>query len=54
MLWTLAVIFFILWVLGLVHVFAIGPWMWLFLVIAAICLIAQVASGRRATPPPAA
>jgi len=53
MLWTLAVIFFVLWVLGLVHVFAIGAWMWLFLVIAAICLIAQVASGRRAAPPAA-
>jgi len=51
MLWTLFVIFLILWVLGLVHVFAIGAWIWLFLVIAAICLIAQVASGRRTTPP---
>jgi hypothetical protein len=54
MLWTLAVIFFILWVLGLVHVFAIGAWIWLFFVIWVICLIARLASGRRAAPPPAA
>lgn len=54
MLWTVAVIFFILWVLGLVHVVAIGAWIWLFFVIWVISLIAQLASGRRSVPPPTA
>jgi hypothetical protein len=56
MLWTLAVIFFILWILGLVKVFAIGAWLWLFFAIWVISLIVQVAmrGGGRVTPPPAA
>ncbi len=54
MLWTIAVIFFILWVLGLIHVFAIGAWIWLFFVIWVVSLIARLASGRRSVPPPAA
>ena len=54
MLWTLAVIFFILWVLGLVHVFAIGAWIWLFFVIWVVSVIVRLVSGRRVTPPPAA
>ncbi len=50
MLWTLAVIFFILWVLGLAHVFAIGAWIWLFFAIWVILLIAQLATSRLRTP----
>jgi hypothetical protein len=53
MLWTLAVIFFVLWILGLVGVYAIGAWIWLFFAIWIISLIAQLSSGRgRGTPPP--
>ena len=47
MLWTLAVIFFILWILGLVGVYAIGAWIWLFFAIWIISLIAQFAGGGR-------
>ena len=53
MLWTLAIIFFVLWVLGLVHMYAIGAWIWLFFAIWVISLIAQLAvGGRRNTPTP--
>lgn len=55
MLWTIAVIFFILWVLGLVHVFSIGAWLWLFLAIWVVSVVAQLATGRRrGVPPPSA
>lgn len=51
MLWTLAVVFFVLWVLGLIGVFAIGAWIWLFFAIWIISLIAQLAGGRGRTTP---
>ncbi len=47
MLWTLFVIFLILWILGLANVYTIGAWLWLFFVIALIALIVQLATGRR-------
>jgi hypothetical protein len=51
MLWTLAVIFFILWIVGLAGAYAIGAWIWLFFAIWIISLIAQLAgAGRRRTP----
>lgn len=44
-------VFFILWILGLVGVYAIGAWIWLFFAIWIISLIAQMAAGRgRGTP----
>jgi hypothetical protein len=46
MLWTLAGIFFVLWILGLVGVYAIGAWVWLFFAIWIISLIAQLSSGH--------
>lgn len=50
MLWTLAVIFFILWIVGLAGAYAIGAWIWLFFAIWIISLIAQLAgAGRRRT-----
>ncbi|HET9743308.1 MAG TPA: hypothetical protein VFQ00_11210 [Terriglobales bacterium] len=52
MLWTLAVIFFILWILGLVGVYAIGAWIWLFFAIWIISLIAQFTGGRRTPTAP--
>ncbi len=53
MLWTLFVIFLILWILGLANAFAIGAWIWIFFVIAIISLIAQL-TWRRSTAPPRA
>ena len=50
MLWTLFVIFLILWVLGLANVYTIGAFVWLFLVAALITLVLQLVSGRRAGP----
>jgi hypothetical protein len=50
MLWTLAVIFFILWVLGLVGAYSIGAWIWLFCAIWIISLIAQFAGAGRRRP----
>ena len=51
MLWTLAIIFFVLWVLGVVGVYSIGAWIWLFCAIWIISLIAQLATGHgRGTP----
>ncbi len=51
MLWTLAVVFFILWVLGLLHVYSIGAWVWLFFVVWIVCLVARLAGGRSPAPP---
>ncbi len=51
MLWFLVVAFLILWILGLANVYAIGAWLWLFLVLAVIALIVQLATGRRTIPP---
>jgi hypothetical protein len=46
MLWTIIVILLVLWLLGLVANF--GSIVWLLLVIAAIVLVFQLLSGRRA------
>jgi len=46
MLWTIFVVFLVLWILGLAKVFAIGAWIWLFLVIWIVSLLAQLARGR--------
>jgi hypothetical protein len=54
MLWTVFVVFAILWILGLANVIAIGAWTWLFFVIAIIALIAGFTAGRRAGTRPAA
>ncbi len=47
MLWTIIVILLVLWLLGLLTN-AVGGLIWLLLVIAAIVLIFQLISGRRA------
>jgi hypothetical protein len=47
MLWTIVVILLILWLLGLIGQVG-GSLIWLLLVIAAIVLIYQLLSGRRA------
>ncbi|MGH9571056.1 MAG: lmo0937 family membrane protein [Candidatus Angelobacter sp.] len=53
MLWGISVVFFILWILGLASVVAVGAWIWLFFVIWIVALIAQMATrhSRRPAPP---
>ncbi|HEY0161175.1 MAG TPA: lmo0937 family membrane protein [Edaphobacter sp.] len=48
MLWTITVILFILWVLGLVSSYTLGGWIHILLVLAIIVLIFNLLSGRRA------
>jgi hypothetical protein len=48
MLWTIFVILLVLWLLGLVGGYAFGGFVHLLLVVAAIVLIFQLVSGRRA------
>jgi len=48
MLWTIAVILLILWVLGLVTSYTIGGFIHILLVIAIIVLIIGFITGRRA------
>jgi hypothetical protein len=48
MLWTITIILFILWVLGLVSSYTLGGWIHILLVLAIIVLIFNLMSGRRA------
>ncbi len=48
MLFTLAIILFVLWALGLLGGYALGGLIHLFLVVALIVLVVQFLSGRRA------
>jgi Family of unknown function (DUF5670) len=48
MLWTITIILFILWVLGLVSSYTLGGWIHILLVLALIVLIFNLLSGRRA------
>ncbi|RXH57016.1 lmo0937 family membrane protein [Granulicella sibirica] len=48
MLWTITIILFILWILGLVSSYTLGGWIHLLLVLAIIVLIFNLLSGRRA------
>ncbi|HJU47810.1 MAG TPA: lmo0937 family membrane protein [Gaiellaceae bacterium] len=47
MLWTIIVILLVLWLLGLVTN-VVGPIIWILLVVAAIVLVYQLITGRRA------
>jgi cation transporter-like permease len=47
MLWTITVILFILWLLGVVSGYTLGSWIHVLLVIAIIVLIFNLLSGRR-------
>jgi hypothetical protein len=47
MLWTITIILFILWVLGLVSSYTLGGWIHILLVLALIVLIFNLMSGRR-------
>jgi uncharacterized protein DUF5670 len=49
-LYTIAVILLILWLLGMVSGYAIGAFIHVLLVIAIVLFIVQLISGRRAVP----
>jgi hypothetical protein len=48
MLWTITIILFILWLVGLVSSYTLGGWIHILLVLAVIVLIFNLLSGRRA------
>ena len=48
MLWTITIVLFILWVVGLVSSYTMGGWIHILLVLAIIVLIFNLMSGRRA------
>jgi hypothetical protein len=47
MLWTITIVLFILWLLGLVSSYTMGGWIHILLVLAVIVLIFNLLSGRR-------
>ena len=47
MLWTIAVILIILWLLGIVTGYTLGNFIYLLLVIALVVIVFQLISGRR-------
>ncbi len=48
MLWTITIILFVLWLIGMVSSYTLGGWLHLLLVLAVIVLIFNLATGRRA------
>jgi len=48
MLWTITIILFLLWIVGLVSGAALGAWIHILLVLAIIVLIFNLLQGRRA------
>jgi hypothetical protein len=48
MLWTITIVLFILWIVGLVSSYTMGGWIHILLVLAIIVLIFNLLSGRRA------
>jgi Family of unknown function (DUF5670) len=47
MLWTIAVILIILWLLGFVSSYTLGGFIYILLVVAIILILVQLISGRR-------
>lgn len=48
MLWTIAVILFVLWLLGLVSSYTMGGFIHILLVLAVVVILVNVIQGRRA------
>ena len=48
MLWTITIVLFILWLVGLVSSYTMGGFIHLLLVLAVIALVFQLITGRRA------
>jgi hypothetical protein len=51
MLFTLAIILFILWLVGLISSYTLGGWLHILLVLAIIAVIVQLIMPRRGPPP---
>jgi len=47
MLWTISIILFVLWLLGLVSSYTLGGWIHILLVFAIILVLVRVISGRK-------
>lgn len=47
MLWTITVVLFILWLVGMVSSYTLGGWIHILLVLAIIMIIFNLLSGRR-------
>ena len=47
MLWTITIVLFVLWLLGIVSGYTLGNWIHVLLVLAVIILIFNLLSGRR-------
>lgn len=47
MLWTIAVILFVLWILGFITSTAFGGWIHILLVIAIVVIVIQLLQGRK-------
>jgi Family of unknown function (DUF5670) len=48
MLWTIFVILFVMWLLGMVSSYTLGGFIHILLVLALVALVIQLVSGRRA------
>lgn len=49
MLWTIAAIFLVLWLLGIVSAYTLGGLIHILLVIAIVILLVRIITGRRST-----
>ena len=47
MLWTITIVLFVLWLVGMVSSYTLGGWIHILLVLAVIALIFNLLSGRR-------
>jgi len=52
MLLTLAVILFVLWLVGLISSYTLGGWLHILLIAAIIAVLVQLVAGRRGPPAP--
>lgn len=49
MLWTIAIIFVLLWALGLITSYTLGGFIHVLVVLAVVLLLVRIVQGRRAT-----
>lgn len=47
MLWTITIILFVLWALGLVTSYTLGGWIHLLIVLAVIVMLIRIINGKR-------
>ena len=50
MLWTIAVILFVLWALGLATAYTMGGFVHILLILAVVAVVVRLIQGRRALP----